>query len=128
MLRRHVPARSTTLSDFPVNVASAPAISAPTRNRTAAISAHGRCRLPSRVQTFMPAKQACARTIQPRPRFVRAGDMGILGPVTPSGLDLRGRAVVVIACAGWRESLAELGRALLELGRAKVTGLPEVAG
>ena len=42
-------------------------MSAPTRNRAAAISGQGRWREPSRVKTFIAAKQSWASTIQPSP-------------------------------------------------------------
>src|SRR5204863_7538295 len=85
MLRRQVPARSVSRSDRPVAAASAPAISAPTRNRTAAISDQGKCRLPRRAHTFIQAKQAWATIIQPRPRAVARAMESLDRQALPTG-------------------------------------------
>ena len=72
MLRRQVPGRSVTRSELPRAAATPTAATAPMKNRAAAISAQGRWLAPSRVHTFMAAKQSWARTIHPSPRRARS--------------------------------------------------------
>ena len=62
-----VPPRSVTASDTPRAEARATAMSAPIRNRAAAISGQGRWREPRRVKTFIAAKQSWATIIHPSP-------------------------------------------------------------
>ena len=64
MLLCQVPDRSVARREVPRAAATATAASAPTRNRAAAICGQGRWAAPSRVETFMPAKQSWASTIQ----------------------------------------------------------------